>query len=221
MDLKGKKINFLGDSITEGCGTSAPENTFIEILKREYGLAQARNYGKGGTRIARQSEIKDPDNPRDKDFIMRAEDMDADADIIVVFGGTNDYGSGQAPLGSIDDSTMFTFYGAVRILCENLIKKYPSSTVVFITPLHRWNENGGLGTWKPEGVVQHPLCDYAKAVKEACERYSVPVLDLFSEGAMPYNIPEWSKKYSTDGLHPNDEGHILIAKKLGKFLENL
>lgn len=221
MDLKGKKINFLGDSITEGCGTSAPEYTFIEILKREYQLAEARNYGKGGTRIARQSEIKDPNEPRDKDFILRAESMDNDADIIVVFGGTNDYGNGQAPLGTIEDTTIFTFYGAVKVLCENLIKKYPSATIVFITPLHRWNENGGLGTWKPDGVEQHPLCDYVKAVKEACECYSVPVLDLFSAGSMPFNIPEWSKIYSSDALHPNDKGHVLLAKKLGKFLENL
>ena len=112
MELKGKKINFLGDSITEGCGVSAKENTFIEILKEKYNLAEARNYGKGGTRIARQSEIKDPNEPRDKDFLMRMWDMDPDADIVVVFGGTNDYGNGQAPLGTVDDTSIFTFFGA-------------------------------------------------------------------------------------------------------------
>lgn len=221
MELQGKKINFLGDSITEGCGTSAPEKTFIELLKKKYDLAEARNYGLGGTRIARQSEIKDPDNSRDRDFIMRAEEMDSDADVIVVFGGTNDYGNGQASLGSIEDRQVFTFYGAVRALCENLIKKYPTSAIIFITPLHRWNENGGVGTWKPEGVVQHSLCDYVKAVKEACERYSVPVLDLFGAGSMPYNLAEWREPYSSDGVHPNDLGHKLLADKLGKFLENL
>ena len=221
MELKGKKINFLGDSITQGCGTSSNDHTFIEILKREYDLAEARNYGLGGTRIARQSEIKDPNEQRDKDFIMRAEEMDDDADVIVVFGGTNDYGNGQASLGNIEDNHVFTFYGAVRVLCENLIKKYPTSAVVFITPLHRWNENGGLGTWKPDGVKQHPLCDYVRAIKEACERYSVPVLDLFGSGSMPYNLPEWREPYSEDGLHPNDEGHKLIARKLGAFLERL
>ena len=91
------------------------------------------------------------------------------ADLILVFGGTNDYGNGQAPLGTVDDTSIFTFYGAVRTLCVELIKRYPSAAIVFITPLHRWNENGGLGTWKPDGVVQHPLCDYVKAIKEVCE----------------------------------------------------
>ena len=131
MILKGIKANFLGDSITEGCGTTSQENVFHGVLKENAGLAVVRNYGKGGTRIARQSEIKDPDG-RDYDFIRRADEMDDDANLIVVFGGTNDYGNGQAPLGEITDTTMFTFYGAVRVLCELLIKKYPNAKIAFI-----------------------------------------------------------------------------------------
>ena len=221
MELKNIKANFLGDSITEGVGVTSPDKVFHALIKEKYGLSEARNYGKGGTRIARQSEIKDPNEPRDKDFIMRAEDMDPDADLIVVFGGTNDYGNGQAPLGNITDTTMFTFYGAVRVLCVNLIKKYPNSQIVFITPLHRWNEEGGLGTWKPDGVKQHHLCDYAKAIKDVCEQLAIPVLDMFGKGGMPINIHEYAKLYTTDALHPNDEGHKILANKLGKFLENL
>ena len=221
MELKNIKANFLGDSITEGVGVSSPDRVFHALLKEKYGFLEARNYGKGGTRIARQSEIKDPNEPRDKDFIMRAEDMDNDADLIVVFGGTNDYGNGQAPLGEITDKHVFTFYGAVHTLCVNLIRKYPSSQIVFITPLHRWNEEGGLGTWKPDGVKQHKLSAYAKAIKDVCELYSIPVLDMFGKGSMPINIPEYAKIYTTDALHPNDEGHKILAEKLGKFLENL
>ena len=221
MELKGKKVNFLGDSITQGCGASSPDKHFIAILENKYALAAARNYGIGGTRIARQSEIKDPNEIRDKDFLMRVEQMDADADLIVVFGGTNDYGNGQAPLGTIDDDTVYTFYGAVKALCKMLIEKYPTSTIAFLTPLHRWNENGGLGTWKPNGVIQHPLCDYVKAVKESCEKYSIPVLDLFGKGSMPIHIGEWGKIYTDDGLHPNDMGYAFLAEKIGKFLENL
>ena len=221
MELKGKKINFLGDSITEGCGASSPDKCYVSLMKEYNSLAEARNYGQGGTRIARQSEMKDPNEPRDQDFLKRMWDMDPDADVIVVFGGTNDYGNGQAPLGTIEDTEIYTFYGAVRTLCVEIIKKYPTSAIVFITPLHRWNENGGLGTWKPEGVVQHPLCDYVKAIKEVCECYSVPVLDLFGAGSMPVHIQPWQGIYTVDGLHPNDKGYELLAKKLSIFLKNL
>lgn len=221
MELKGKKINFLGDSITEGCGASAPEKCFVSLMKEYNDLAEARNYGKGGTRIARQSEIKDPNEPRDKDFLMRMWDMDPDADVIVVFGGTNDYGNGQAPLGTIEDKEVFTFYGAVRTLCIELIKKYPTSAIVFITPLHRWNEDGGLGTWKPEGVVQHPLKDYVYAIKEVCQRFSIPVCDMYGAGLMHGNNWKWCHEYMPDGLHPNDKGYEILARRLSAFLKNL
>ena len=53
MNLKGSKINFLGDSITEGHGTSATEKRFTDLVAQRYG-AECRNYGIGGTRIALQ-----------------------------------------------------------------------------------------------------------------------------------------------------------------------
>ena len=34
MELKGKKINFIGDSITEGARVENPENVYPAILKR-------------------------------------------------------------------------------------------------------------------------------------------------------------------------------------------
>lgn len=218
MELKGKTINFLGDSITEGAGTSCNEAIYHSILKERYGLKEARNYGIGGTRVARQTEITSL--ARDRDFILRAEMMEP-ADVVVVFGGTNDFGSGQAPVGSFEDRDIRTFYGALHKLIQNLIKDYFDKTIVFITPLHRYNEVSCVGTWKPDGVAQQPLKDYVQAVRDVCEYYSVPVLDLFACGELCGNTPEWYLKYMPDGLHPNDAGHMIIANKLGKFLENL
>ena len=116
---------------------------------------------------------------------------------------------------------MHTFYGGLHTLIQTLITRYCTKTIVFITPLHRLNDTTCHGTWKPDGVEQRPLKDYVKAVKEVCEYYSVPVLDLFSQGELSGNTPEWYVKYMPDGVHPNDEGHKIIANKLGRFLENL
>ncbi len=218
MKLDGIKANFLGDSITEGCGTSGQDFVYHGILKKSANLAVVRNYGKGGTRIARQSEIKDPDG-RDYDFLRRAEEMDEDADLVVVFGGTNDYGNGQAPLGKITDDTIFTFYGAVHNLCRLLMKKYPKAKLVFVAPLHRWNECGEEGTWKPEGVKQHHLCDYVTAVKEVCGVYNIPVLDLFNSDIMPIKDNDFRRECAPDGVHPNDEGHKILARELQTLLE--
>lgn len=218
MELKGKTINFLGDSITEGAGTSCNGAIYHSLIKEKYGLKEARNYGIGGTRIARQTEITSL--VRDRDFILRAGMMER-ADVVVVFGGTNDFGNGQAPVGTFEDRDNRTFYGALHTLIQDLIKDYYDKTIVFITPLHRYNEESCVGTWKPDGVEQRPLKDYVQAVRDVCEYYSVPVLDLFALGELRGNTPEWYLKYMPDGLHPNDKGHQIIANKLGKFLENL
>lgn len=136
MELKGIKANFLGDSMTQGQGVTDQEhNIFWQRLKRECGLAEARGYGISGTRIARQHLREDPQF--DQDFLSRVEAMDDDADLIVVFGGTNDFGHGDAPLGVMGDRTPYTFYGACHRLMQNLITKYPESQIVFMTPIHR------------------------------------------------------------------------------------
>ena len=219
MELTAKKINFLGDSITEGVGTSKKDNIYLNILKEECSLAEARNYGKSGTRIARQ--IMMTDDPFDQDFLMRAEKMDDDADIIVVFGGTNDFGHGEVALGNMNDRTIHSFYGAMHALCLLLIEKYTGKPIVFMTPLHRRSEGAATNVSKFEGISAHPLIDYVKAIREVCEYYSLPVLDLYANSGMSGNVPAYCEKFIPDGLHPNDAGHKIIADKLRRFLEAL
>ena len=215
MELKGKKINFLGDSITEGHGTSDwSTKPYHQLLKVNCGLAEARNYGSGGTKISRLPTVTD--HQFDQDFNLRAPSMDKDADCVVVFGGTNDYGHGTIPLGSFDCDDIKTFYGGMHQLCRFLIKEYVGKTIVFMTPIHRLQEG------KIEGSeVSCPLLSFVKAIREVCEYYSIPVLDLYKESGMHGNLWVWCEKYMPDGLHPNDLGHEIIAQKLQSFLERL
>ncbi len=216
MELKGTKINFLGDSITEGAGTSSHDKMFTMLIEREYG-AICQNYGIGGTRIARQ---KTPTEEKwDRDFISRVPEMDNDADIVVVFGGTNDFGHGDAPLGTMSDRTPYTFYGALHCLYTALTEKYPGVPVVILTPLHRWNEDSPKGDNKPAPVGT--LKEYVNIIREVAEYYSLPVLDLFKESGLQPKIPVIQQKYVPDGLHPNDDGNAILAHKIARFLETL
>ena len=217
MELKGTKINFLGDSITEGVGTTAPENTFCMLIEQEY-EAICQNYGIGGTRIARQHTPTC--EAWDKDFFSRVADMDSDADIVVVFGGTNDFGHGDAPLGTMSDRTPDTFYGALHTLYTELLEKFPESPIVVITPLHRLNEDNPKGDGnKPQNVGT--LKTYVEIIREVAEYYSLPLLDLYKESGLQPKVPIINEKYFVDGLHPNNEGHKVIARKIAKFLETL
>ena len=218
MDIKGLKINFLGDSITEGVGVSDVDHTYWSILGRESG-ATVRGYGVSGTRFAKQ--IKPSDEPRyDLNFIMRAQEMDDDADVVVVFGGTNDFGHGDAPIGDPTDRTADTFWGACHTLFSDLINKYPAATIVVMTPLHRSNEDNVRGDgFKAEDVA--PLVTYVNIIKEVAAYYSLPLLDLWSVSGIQPRVDILKEKYCPDGLHPNDAGHVLIANRLMGFLKGL
>ena len=218
MNIRNKKINFLGDSITEGHGCADPSNKFTDRIARNHG-AVCRNYGIGGTRIARQSQPSD--NPRhDLDFLGRYDEMDPDADIVVVFGGTNDFGHGDAPIGVMTDRTPDTFYGALHLLYTGLISKYPIARIIILTPLHRLFEESDYGSGRktlPSGT----LIDYVRIIRQVAEYYALPVLDLYCCSGLQPNVPVIQEKYVPDGLHPNDEGHLILAERISAFLMKL
>ena len=224
MELKGLKVNFLGDSITMGACASSRDNCYHGVLKREAGLAEARNYGIGGTRIAIQTGT--PERPKDDDadtksFSERFHTLDDDADIVVVFGGNNDYGHGDAPLGGFADRTPYTFYGACHYLFSGLIKKYLGKPIVVVTPLHRTGETRNTGEDNCKSKGSGTLREYVDIIREVAEYYSLPVLDLYATSGLQPEIPEIKEAYMPDGLHPNDEGHAILAHKLKRFLEML
>lgn len=219
MELKNKKINFLGDSITEGVGSSDREKTsYIRVFEALSG-AVCRNYGIGGTQIAYQTQIPQGKEHYADTFCRRVEKMDADADIVVIFGGTNDYGHGDAPLGSFSDRTDATFYGALHTLYSSVIEKYPAATVVVLTPLHREGEENPMPYLRDFPTAS--LKGYVEAIREVAEHYALPVLDLYSTSGICPDLPVSKALYTTDGLHPNDLGHARIANRLYNFLKNL
>ena len=213
MELNGKSIAFLGDSITEGVGASDEKYIYHQVLKEKCGLKNAYNFGISGTRFAKQREASE--NPRfDLDFISRVDELPEDIDAVIVFGGTNDFGHGDAPFGEMHDRTEWTFYGACHILMQKLINKYPDKPIVFMTPLHRDNEF-------ERGIKTQRLCDFVHAIKEVAEFYSIPVLDLYSVAGMQPQIEAQNKAFFADGLHPNDKGYARIAERLEGFLKSL
>ena len=220
MELKNKKIVFLGDSITQGVGVSIPENRYVDRVEKLTG-AICKNFGISGTRIAKQA-IPSATESWDKDFISRVPELDEDADIVVVFGGTNDWGHGDAKLGCFESRDPFTFYGGLHTLYTSIVEKYPASQIVVLTPLHRDGELFHSVRENMEHAKKpYTLKDYVNVIREVAEYYSIPVLDLFKTSGIQPAIPVIKETYIPDGLHPNDEGHKLLANRIVKFLETL
>lgn len=216
MELKGLKAVFLGDSITEGYRASTFDNAYWQVLGRRTGL-EVKGYGVAASRIARQAP-SDPPQPYDEDFVLRAMRMDKDADIVCVFGGTNDFGHGTAPIGKPTDRDPYTFYGAVNHLFRTLIERYPHSFIFVMTPLHRTHEDEpAFNTKNPNSLA---LVEYVRIIREVAEKYGLPVLDLFQMSGMYPGVQQVREDYMPDGLHPNDRGHARLAGLVEQFLRN-
>ncbi len=219
MELNGKKINFLGDSITEGACLEDWNNVYWMRLGRETG-ATVRGYGIGGTRIAPRLN---PERPGEEGFGQyfgsRVAGMDPDADIVVVWGGTNDFGHGDVPLGTIDDRDNTTFYGALHCLYRALWEKYPTAQIIVMTPLHRVGEHDVLNEHGNPAIA--PFKVIRDTIIEVAAYYSFPVLDLYAVSGLNPELPVIKETYMPDGLHPNDAGHERIASRLIGFLKSL
>ncbi|MGI6201640.1 MAG: SGNH/GDSL hydrolase family protein [Christensenellales bacterium] len=218
MQLTGKIINFLGDSITYGHGVSDPQRRFTQLIQEDCHLLRANNYGISGTRIARQTQPSDPSF--DQDFPSRVERMDLDADLIVVFGGTNDFGHGDAPLGCPSDRGADTFSGSCHVLMRRLITRYPGKPVVICTPLHRLGEDSLFGDGS-KAQPAAPLVDYVDVLRRTARHYALPVLDLYAVSGIQPELEIIRERFCPDGLHPNDAGHRLLADRMIGFLQSL
>ncbi len=215
MDLKNKIVCFLGDSITEGHGASTPERCFVSLFRKAHPEAKVHNFGISGTRIAKQ--IKPSNSKWDQYFGGRVKDMPKEADLICVFGGTNDYGHGDAPFGEFGDSDEFCFSGAIYSLMRTLIEKYPESKIVFFTPLHRVGEL--TPSIRRDG--EFILGDYVNRIKETAEYFSIPVLDLWSISGIQPSVEIIKERFLPDGLHPNDSGYEKLFKIVDKYISAL
>ena len=209
------KINFLGDSITAGAGASTFEKTYVRLVGAMLDC-EVCNYGISGTRIAKQ-KTPSVDQSYDLDFQKRAQDMDGDADFVFVFGGTNDWGHGDAEIGELGTKDTYTFYGGLQNLIKILLEKYSIDKIIFILPLRRFGERNcyGEGNKKRESL---PLKGYVDIIKEVLEGYGIAYLNFYCDG-LPEPLTNTESEWFADGVHPNDKGHEWIAGKIVEFIK--
>ena len=210
------KLLFLGDSITQGVGASVYENCYVSLVGQKLNC-EVLNYGVSGTRIGRQEYVTHYSTIWNYDFRLRAEIMDRKADRVFVFGGTNDYGHGRLVLGNTDERTQNTFCSELRLLIETLIEKYGKEKLCFVLPIHRFDEDGVSckgETGKEQGAT---LSEYVGIMRIIIKEYGIGILDLFVNG-IPKPRVNTGDEYTIDGVHPNDNGHRLIAEKICEYI---
>lgn len=217
-------VSCLGDSITTYAPSPNGGMNYHDWWAEWYHLTN-EDKGISGTTVGTA-------NGSETAFVLRYDTMRDDADLVTVKGGTNDFG--VTSQGKSGDRVTTTYRGALRILMEGLIQKYPDRPIVFFTPIRRCEGGQTVDTMNRFG---DKLSDFAEAVKEIGADYDIPVVDLYNVAELDFT----SKVISSagfddnnvwhdavceddrmpDGLHPSGKGHVTLAEYMMKSMKRL
>ena len=133
-------------------------------------------------------------------------------------------------LGTFGCTDKSTIYGSARYWCEKIVEykaqaKYKDTRFIMCTPtITSWNNSVTLARdfdqskTNIHGITLRQIC---LAIIETCEYYGVEVFDMNLNSGIYYNSPtdNTTSIYFGDGVHPNDAGHLQIAKVLSNYLK--
>lgn len=197
--LYGKTWVAYGDSITAGYGL---ENHGTEPTANNLANSYAKriadknsmtfyNYGTSGRGYSVGGNYKLIDT-------LNTYGKIAEADIVTIAMGTNDYGvtAEIISFGDITDTTISeTFVGYVKRTISKVQQLYPDSVIVVFTPIVR----PGLLTKNVQGKT---LIDYSDMIEDIAISYGCYVGDVLSKCRFNMESSKWKDTYMTDRLHP-------------------
>lgn len=191
----GKRWAIFGDSLSQP-NTDGLDKYHDRISKR-LGMSNV-SYAVGGSGYMKSPAI-----------YTRIAEASNNFDIVSIMAGVNEKNS---TLGTIDDVGTDTLCGCVKKAISDAQEKYPLATIFVMTSI--------------PGETANPISDkgfdeYCKKIKEICELYGVPCLDLFHMSGLKPWIPANKEKYYRDYIHLVDEGQEYLSKIVFNFLNIL
>lgn len=200
LSYEGLTATFVGDSITYGVAT---EKRYFEYLEEALGLGRIYPMGVSGSCYSTQSEVG-----LDKEPLTVRAGLIPKSDLIFIMMGTNDMGR-NTPLGTPEDTSDVSLYGAIHVVLTGLQKSHPDSRIILLTPCPRRDlEVNRLGL---------KLTDYVEAIQTAARLHGVLCVDMYKPLAGEFSMDN-TEKYFPDRLHPNADGHQLMADVLEAWL---
>lgn len=206
--INTKKISIIGDSISTPAGGTGAGLVFPE---QYYSQLQVNNgctinvSAVGGTGLMAENLGGDAFTATAR---MNTVNASFTPDVILIFGGINDFGTDQ-PLGVLGDSTTATFYGALDYMYNYLMNRVKTARVFHMTPMHINKAPFGNPEKNTANIF---LYQYVNAIKEVAHKYGVGILDTYQYTGITYhNI---TLAAGSDGVHPNAAGHQKIYNLL-------
>lgn len=203
--LAGKKWVVIGDSLTEH-NQRATKN-YHDYVADETGITVV-NLGRSGRGYAKVAG--------DMTFVDAVSGIPQDADVITIFGSGNDMGAGL-DVGSITDTGTATLCGCVNAAIDAVFDAFPLTPFGIITPTPWINNEPSDGNTN--------FSQYSAAIVDICRRRGVPCLDLYHCSNLHPDDADFREiAYSRDegdGVHPDENGHKIIAPRFREFLYSL
>lgn len=201
--LYGKKIVAIGDSMVKGHSLTSSQ-TWLSLIAKRNNMPFI-NYGINGVNLSYNTS---GNYSKEDSTVAKYNEMDNDAEFVVVFSGTNDI-QRNLPLGNINSTDITTFYGALNNICNGLQNKYPNKKICFITPYLRPNvaENSKL---------------YSQAIINVCNKFSIPVFNNIINGGINWNNENQLNALTlNDTYHLNEDGMKFVSYKYENFIRSL
>ena len=198
---KGKKICAYGDSVTE-------QNKWQSFVS-SYFNCSFYNRGVGGTTV---TQINSSTNHMSGD--TRIETIPTDSDVVLVFGGHNDWSSASINMGDIKTDALsesVSFKSAFALMLKKIQTRCPNAKIITMTPVGGRTEEASINQDKQFYIRDLCMTDFANAVKEISAYYGIPCIDInANSGINTLN----HTTYIADVIHPNVEGGKLIANEV-------
>ena len=198
---KGKKICAYGDSVTE-------QNKWQSYVSSYFGCS-FYNKGVGGTTV---TQVNSSTNHMSGD--TRIETIPTDSDVILVFGGHNDWSSASINIGDIKTDALsesVSFKSAFALMLKKIQTRCPNAKIITMTPVGGRTEESSTNQDKQFYIRDLCMTDFADAVKEVSAYYGIPCIDInANSGINTLN----HTTYIADLIHPNVEGGKLIANEV-------
>lgn len=202
----GKSWYHIGDSNSQWMGGSNidnPDDTgFLLIAARKNGIEKLTNASKAGASWAYRTTVADTD---DVSAIARVDalvDSGEKPDYITILMGTNSDDSEGTKENTAADK--YTTAGAIRYCLEKLLVAFPTSAIGVMLPMQRAETYAAQET-------KNAL------IKELCEYYSVPVLDLFHEGQIVSDSKLTAYDDEHEGVIYTDSAHITTGNGVAQL----
>lgn len=215
-DFSKKNIVFIGDSITEGITSAVDVNgnliSYVTYADSYLHFNRVLNHGKGGRMFSAYSD-------ENLSLALNFGSVtNVDSDIIVVFAGVNDYLSTppNKRFGDINDKLSTAGYcGSVRYFMKQLQEYYSDNEIFFVT---MYNTNKKVECTYSDVKGQPTLNDYMEVQRKLAKEYGFHVIELYNTGFMDCTDKESADFYLRDGLHPKDNGNIVLGEHIAAEL---